>query len=516
MALCLAVSAALTWSLSGCGQRVTQETETEKKQTEAPVVVMTEAVTEKQEVQTETETQKLITSVDYTSKDSTVKITLPDNTWKVTQDADEMRVFQSGNAAIINIVHASTETAMKNLSVQTSEEDLKASLSQQYANENDYSVESFNTAAVGNIHIYRYVIKYNAQARMWAYSMTNAIVADNEAYVVTGTVTDDNATLLVAVQKAVESFRVLSDEDFKAATGEVLSGKTQKTSETVNTNTASAAELQSLKDYGTTATLVTNDVVNVRLAPGTDADILSTLVGDVKVTVTGETSNWFQVSINGNTGYIRKDFLVYGTTSTSASEAADDAGDTSGAATGELNTATNYGSSTTLYASSAANVRSQPGTDSAVIDGLSTGASVTVVGETDNWFIVNVDGYTGYVSKALLTSDSSIASGNVGTDSQNYNNGDGTTNTDSGNSNTSNGGTNTASSASSVNGTVVGASVDTLTIAGSDGNTYYVYYGDAAVTSSDGLYEGVNVNVSLDASQASSDGTLYATSVSGN
>ena len=107
--------------LSGCGKVRTGENsgrqtgETAQSETVGTVRVVIESETE-----TEPETQKLITSVEYTSKDGTVKITLPDNTWKVTQDADEMRVFSSGNDAMINIVHASTEAAMKTLTIQTS------------------------------------------------------------------------------------------------------------------------------------------------------------------------------------------------------------------------------------------------------------------------------------------------------------------------------------------------------------------------------------------------------------
>ncbi len=506
-AVCLAAAAAMIWSLSGCGQRVEDETE---RKTEAATSAETEVLTEETETETESETTALITSVDYTSKDGSVKITLPDNTWKVTQDADEMRVFQSGSAAIINIVHASTETAMANLSVQTDEDALNESLSEQYTDEDDYEVVSFTTAAVGDIHIYRYVVKYNASARMWAYSMTNAIVGDDQAYVVTGTVTDDNDTLQEAVLKAVESFKVLNDEEFKAATGEVLSGVTQKTTETTDSTEPGAQELTSLTEYGTTATLVTSDDVNVRMSPSTDADILVTLNNSTSVTVTGETSGWFQVSINGNTGYIRKDFLVYGTAAeTTSSDESDTTSDSSAAeaSSAELNTATSYGSSTTLYATSAANVRSAPGTDSSVIDALGSGSSVTVTGETDNWFIVSIGGVTGYVSKALLTSDSSYASG---TSSDSSNSG---TSTDSSSSGNTSGSTSTVSS---VSGTVTSADVDTLTIAGSDGNTYTVYYGDANVSSSDGLYTGVYVTISLDSSQAAGDGTLYAVSVSGS
>ena len=60
------------------------------------------------------------------------------------------------------------------------------------------------------------------------------------------------------------------------------------------------------------------------------------------------------------------------------------------------------------------NIRQQPGTDSSVIGSFATGNTVSVIGETDNWFIVSVNGATGYVSKSYLTSDSSVASGNNG------------------------------------------------------------------------------------------------------
>ena len=489
LALGLAMSAVMIANLAGCGKRPSHETETE---TETETEVATEAPTES-EKETEPETIKLITSVDYTSKDGSVKITLPDNTWKVTQDADEMRVFQSGNAAIINIVHANTQTAMNNLSVMKTEDELKASLDKQYTTENAYEVNDFTSTVVNGVSIYRYVIKYNAQARMWAWSVTNAIVAADQAYVITGTVTDDNKTLLDSVKKAVESFRVLKDETLKNVTGEVISGTPQNVSETVNTNTQSAQELTSLKDYGTTATLVTTDTVNVRAQPGTDSNILTTLNGNTPVSVVGETANWFKVNIGGNLGFIRKDFLVYGKTQT---ETTVPQGAESSA---ELNTATNYGASTTLYTSGNANIRSAPGTDSSVVGSIPSGTAVTVIGETDNWFIVSIGGATSYISKALLTTDSSSSNGS--TADQNISGGGG--------------GGGSSSGRSSVSGTVIGTTVDTLTIQGDDGGIYSVYYGDANTTSSDGLYNGVYVNISLDSSQAASDGTLYATNVTG-
>lgn len=240
--------------LAGCGQRAdntvttSRTTETQPQTTTAAAVRETEAVTEKETV---TETEKLITSVDYTSKDGSVKITLPDNTWKVTQDTDEMRVFQSGSKAIINIQHATTAAAMQSLKVSTSEDSLKRDLDSQYTSDNAYEIESFTNNALNNVNVYKYVIKFNANERMWAYSDTYAIIATDQAYVITGTVTDDNKTLLKSVEDSVDSFRVLKDETLKQITSEKLVGTTQKTSETAKTqtDTTAQAELKTEKTY---------------------------------------------------------------------------------------------------------------------------------------------------------------------------------------------------------------------------------------------------------------------------
>ncbi len=477
-------------SLSGCGQRRGEEV-----QTETETQIHTEPVTVKPtEKETESETQKLITSVDYTSKDGTVKITLPDNTWKVTQDADEMRVFSSETAAMINIVHASTEAAMNNLTVMATEEDLKTSLTKQYSDATAFEIQSFESNVINGVNTYRYVVKYNATARMWAYSVTYGIVAPDQAYVITGTVTDENKTLLAAVEKSVGSFRVLKDETLKSVTSDVIAGKTQKTTDA---NATSKTELASLKDYGYDATLYANDIVNVRQAPGTDADIIGSLNKGDKVTVVGETSGWFKVDINGNIGYIRKDFLVYNSPTTQSDQSSTDA-----AAAAEISTETKYGSSTTLYASSDVNIRTQPGTDSSVIGGLSTGNSVTVIGETDNWFVVSVNGTTGYVSKAYLTSDSSVVNNTGNNDTSGDNTGN-------------NSGSSTGAGTQTIHGTITSMDMEYVTISGEDGTTYTAYYGDASTNSTNGLFDGVYVDITIDNSQTSSDGTLYATAVVG-
>ena len=520
--------------LSGCGKaRIggsTGSADSEKTAASSEQAKVVRVIIESEtEAETTPETQKLITSVDYTSKDGTVKITLPDNTWKVTQDADEMRVFSSGNDAMINIVHASTEAAMKTLTVQTTKENLQAALLSQYSEASAFNIESYETKTVGSVNVYRYVVRYNADARMWAYAVTYGIVAPDQAYVITGTITDNNTTLLKAVEDSVYSFSVLKDEELKAVTdamtgeSETASAETKQTTAQTASPTASG-ENSTLSTYAQQTTMYSadSDVVNIRSGPGTDADIVGTLAAGGKVTVTGETSGWYQVSVNGVTGYIRKDFLTSTQTTTpSTTSAANSTSDSASAA--EIASASNYSSASTLYTTDGVNVRANPGTGSGVLAILGAGSAVTVIGETDNWYIVSTGSGKGYISKSYLSSKAPAGSGASGSSSTgstgSTGNGNGTsTGSSSGSTGSSGGGSGSGtqtSGVSTITGTVTSSSANSVTVAGDDGKTYTIYTGDADITTADGLYSGLHISASVDNSQTASDGTKYATSVTG-
>ena len=519
--LALGVSLAIGSLTGGCALRkqpleIESETETQSE-------TQTESETE---TETETETE-LETEIGYTSQDSSVRITLPDSTWKVTQDADEMRVFSSGSEAMINIVHAATQAAVDGLSLAESREELTESLTRQYSDEDAFEIMEFEHLSSSTLNTYEYIVKYNS-TNMWAYAVTYGIVAQDEAYVITGTVTDDNRVLLEAVQKAVESFTVLNNPAFTAIPGGVNSvnqsesqdsSESQKQSESSD---SSQGELQSLTEYGTDATLYASDHVNVRLAPGTDAEIMGSLTPGDSVTVTGETSEWFRVNINGNVGYISKAFLVNTKPSVTETEAPQtDAVTDATMQDAEYNSFVDYGTRYTYYATTDVNLRSAPGTDSSVVNSVGTGTALTIVGETDNWYVAVVNGQRTYISKSYVSST------NPGTGTQtpaetDANSGD-TSGTggagDSGNGNaggeTNSGGSSTGANPGVVSGTVTSASANTIVIAGDDGNTYSINISDASVNTTDGLYNGLYISANVDYSGTLPNGDLYATSVSG-
>lgn len=492
----LALSLAIVSLGAGCGVLKKDPQVQTESETQSETQMVTESETEK-----ETE---LKTDIAYTSQDKTIRITLPDSTWKVTQDADEMRVFSSGSAAMINIVHAADATAMKNITVAKAEEELKASLTKQYPAANAFEVVEFEKRSSSTLNTYEYVVKYNSTS-MWAYSITYGIIAENEAYVISGTVTDDNKVLLNAVQDAVESFTVLRNPSFNAIPGTVLNQSESNQSESGQSETSAGAqgEMQNLTDYGTTAELYANDNVNIRLEPSTEADILGSLAPGDKISVVGETPQWFKVNILGNIGYINKAFLVSNPpTQTEQTEETQAPVSSSTMISAEMSSYVDYGTSYEFYTTTGVNLRSQPGTDSGVIGELGGGTAVSVIGETDNWFVVSVNGTTGYVSKSYVSSsDPSTNTGdNTGGETTDGDNSGSSANTGTG----------------TISGTITSASPTSITVQGDDGNTYVINTADASLTTADGIYSGLYISATVDYANTSPSGELYATSVTGN
>ena len=117
--------------------------------------------------------------------------------------------------------------------------------------------------------------------------------------------------------------------------------------------------------------------------------------------------------------------------------------------------------------------------------------------------MVSTGSGTGYISKALLSSSApaggstSSASG-TGTDGQSQSSADGQSQS-----------TASQSQASGGSGYISGVGT---TISGDDGNTYTINTGSADISTSDGLYSGLYVNVGY---SVNDDGSMSASAVTG-
>ena len=123
-------------------------------------------------------------------------------------------------------------------------------------------------------------------------------------------------------------------------------------------------------------------LLNVRPQPSTSQAAIGTLSEGKTVVIIGETGNWYEIEFNGSTAYVSKDYISLS------------------APTPEVVKQTGYvyNLNGTLL-----NVRPQPSTSQAAIGKLSEGETVVIIGETGNWYEIEFNGSTAYVSKDYVT-----------------------------------------------------------------------------------------------------------------
>ena len=141
-------------------------------------------------------------------------------------------------------------------------------------------------------------------------------------------------------------------------------------------------------------TVYAADTVNVRAAADTESDKLGTLEKGTALTRTGTDGEWSVVNYNGQTGYIKTEYL---TTKNSDSDA-----DNSG---NEEQTTTNnsIAEGTVITLSDSVNIRSGMSESDSKIGTAFTGEKVTVVmSYAEGWTKVTWNGQTGYIKTSLL------------------------------------------------------------------------------------------------------------------
>ena len=115
--------------------------------------------------------------------------------------------------------------------------------------------------------------------------------------------------------------------------------------------------------------------VNIRSSASTDAKVITRASRGENVEVTGTSGDWYKVKYKGDTGYIRKDMLVEGTSATS-----------------------NSSSPTAKVTGSSVNIRKSASTGAAVLKRVEQGTVLEAVSISDGWVKVKYSGVTGYVS----------------------------------------------------------------------------------------------------------------------
>lgn len=123
--------------------------------------------------------------------------------------------------------------------------------------------------------------------------------------------------------------------------------------------------------------------VNVRNNPNLDADIVGVLEKGQQTAVLSKDGDWYRISADGITGFVSAEYM------TVASEGQADLG---------------YA----LIKCAAANVRVSADTESDPVASLEEGEVVSIVGVSDGWYQVNIDGTTGYIRSDLVDSTAEV------------------------------------------------------------------------------------------------------------
>ncbi|MGH1045281.1 MULTISPECIES: enterotoxin EntFM [Bacillus] len=174
----------------------------------------------------------------------------------------------------------------------------------------------------------------------------------------------------------------------------------------INGQTQTQTTVTETKTVETTSELkytVTADVLNVRSGAGTGHNVISKVKSGQVLQVIGQENGWFKVSVNGQTGYVSGDFVTTG---------------------GNKGTTTTVQQGTGTYTVnvSSLNVRTGPSASHTVLGSVNKGKTVQVVGEVQDWFKINFNGGTGYVSKDFVTKGGSAVSNETQQPTTNNNN----------------------------------------------------------------------------------------------
>lgn len=150
------------------------------------------------------------------------------------------------------------------------------------------------------------------------------------------------------------------------------------------------------------ATVTASNGLNVRKGPGTSYSKLGALAYKTTVNVLGTTDGWYKINYSGQTGYICSQYTSYSGGETSSG----------GSSSGGGTTSSSGGSQYTVTATSL-NVRKGAGTSYGILGQLSSGTTVTALGESSGWLKISFKGQTGWISKKYTKSGGS-SSGSAG------------------------------------------------------------------------------------------------------
>ena len=145
-------------------------------------------------------------------------------------------------------------------------------------------------------------------------------------------------------------------------------------------------ESKAQTEEGVVVNVSTN--LRVRSCPGTSSETVGYLLNGTKVTIKGEILGWYNIVFNGRDGYVSKEYVKKNSSNivTTSNISVNKAG-----TTGKV-----------VNISSSLNIRSGAGIGHSIVGTLHNGESVNILEKSGDWYHINHNGVTGYVSAQYL------------------------------------------------------------------------------------------------------------------
>lgn len=196
-----------------------------------------------------------------------------------------------------------------------------------------------------------------------------------------------------------------SKVDYNGQTGYI---KSEYLTTTKPAAASDSAQQTTEKKQETKETVYATAGVNIRAKASADADVIGTLIAGYSITRTSDSNGWSKVDYNGQTGYIKSDYLT--TTKPQVTES------------NQTSSSSNTSSSKsdieevkeTVYATAGVNIRAKASADADKIGTLAAGGSITRTGKTSSgWSRVDYNGQTGYIKSDYLTTTKPTVTSNT-------------------------------------------------------------------------------------------------------
>ncbi|MDO5410316.1 MAG: SH3 domain-containing protein [Lachnospiraceae bacterium] len=147
---------------------------------------------------------------------------------------------------------------------------------------------------------------------------------------------------------------------------------------------ANALDNKTVVDFNAAAYVKVDGHLNVRSGPSMSASVIDSYVTGKKVTITGETADWYRIRHGSGSAFVSKSYISFSASGDSQN------GEKSG--TVRVNT--------TLL------VREEPSTSGTVIGYLKNGRAVAITGESNGYYQIRYHSSTAYVSTKYVTTGS--------------------------------------------------------------------------------------------------------------